>query len=85
MEINKKNYCVILAGGRGKRLWPCSRNQYPKQFIDFFGTGRTQLQTTYGRFVKMIPQENIYICTCKDFLPLVKEQLPDVDERRILV
>ena len=85
MEINKKNYCVILAGGRGKRLWPCSRDQFPKQFIDFFGTGRTQLQTTYDRFVKMVPQENIYICTCKDFLPLVKEQLPDVDERRILV
>lgn len=85
MEINKKNYCVILAGGRGKRLWPCSRDQFPKQFIDFFGTGRTQLQTTYDRFVKQVPQENIYICTCKDFLPLVKEQLPDVDERRILV
>lgn len=85
MEINKKNYCVILAGGRGKRLWPCSRDQFPKQFIDFFGTGRTQLQTTYDRFVKMVPQENICICTCKDFLPLVKEQLPDVDERRILV
>ena len=85
MEINKKNYCVILAGGRGKRLWPCSRDQFPKQFIDFFGTGRTQLQTTYDRFVKQVPQENIYICTCKDFLPLIKEQLPDVDERKILV
>jgi mannose-1-phosphate guanylyltransferase len=85
MEINKKNYCVILAGGRGKRLWPCSRDQYPKQFIDFFGTGRTQLQTTYDRFVKQMPQENIYICTCKEFLPLIKEQLPDVDERKILV
>lgn len=85
MEIDSKNYCVILAGGRGRRLWPCSRDQYPKQFIDFFGTGRTQLQTTYDRFVKQLPQENIYICTCREFLPIVKEQLPDVDERNILV
>ena len=85
MEIDSKNYCVILAGGRGRRLWPCSRDQYPKQFIDFFGTGRTQLQTTYDRFVKQLPQENIYICTCREFLPIVKEQLPDVDEHNILV
>ena len=85
MEIDSKNYCVILAGGRGRRLWPCSRDQYPKQFIDFFGTGRTQLQTTYDRFVKQLPLENIYICTCREFLPIVKEQLPDVDERNILV
>jgi len=85
MEINEKNYCVILAGGRGRRLWPCSRDQYPKQFIDFFGTGRTQLQTTYDRFVKVLPAENIYICTCREYLDIVRVQLPDVDERRILV
>ena len=85
MEINSKNYCVILAGGRGRRLWPCSRDQYPKQFIDFFGTGRTQLQTTYDRFVRLLPKENIYICTCKEYVTIVKEQLPDFDEHKILV
>ena len=85
MEINKNNYCIILAGGRGRRLWPCSRDQYPKQFIDFFGTGRTQLQTTYDRFVKVIPKENILVCTCREFFPMVCEQLPDLDEHNILV
>ena len=85
MEISNKNYCVILAGGRGRRLWPCSRDQYPKQFIDFFGTGRTQLQTTYDRFVKVLPKENIFICTCKEYVSIVREQLPDFDERKILV
>ena len=85
MEINSKNYCVILAGGRGRRLWPCSRDQYPKQFIDFFGTGRTQLQTTYDRFVRLLPKENIYVCTCKEYVTIVKEQLPDFDEHKILV
>ena len=52
MEISEKHFCVILAGGKGRRLWPCSREQKPKQFIDFFGTGRTQLQATFDRFVR---------------------------------
>ena len=85
MNITGNNYCVILAGGRGRRLWPCSRNQRPKQFIDFFGTGRTQLQATYDRFVKLLPTENIFICTCKEYVDFVKEQLPDVDVKNILV
>ena len=58
MEKKLNNYCVILAGGKGRRLWPCSREKKPKQFIDFFGTGRTQLQATYDRFAKLIPTEN---------------------------
>ena len=47
MEKSKQNYCVILAGGKGRRLWPSSREERPKQFIDFFGVGRTQLQATF--------------------------------------
>ena len=85
MEISNQNYCVILAGGRGRRLWPASRIEKPKQFIDFFGTGRTLLQTTYDRFVRVLPAQNIYICTCKEYLPLVKEQLPDLTDMNILV
>ena len=86
MEINNKNnYCVILAGGRGQRLWPVSREQHPKQFLDLFGTGRTLLQTTYDRFARLLPQENILICTCAEYLELVKEQLPEVEPRNIIV
>ncbi len=84
-ETKESNYCVILAGGRGRRLWPCSREKYPKQFIDFFGTGRTQLQSTFDRFTKVMPKQHIYLCTCKEYLPLVHEQLPDVDEQHILM
>ena len=85
MEISNHNYCVILAGGMGRRLWPTSRKEYPKQFIDFFGTGRTQLQTTYDRFAQLLPADNIFICTCKEYLPLIKEQLPDLTDQHILV
>ena len=85
MELNSKNYCIILAGGKGCRLWPCSRADRPKQFLDFFGTGRTQLQQTFDRFCKVVPKENIYICTCKQYLPMVLEQVPEIGEHNILV
>ena len=85
MEITEKNnFCVILAGGRGQRLWPASRKEHPKQFMDFFGTGRTMLQTTFERFVRILPKENIYICTCKEYFQLVKEQLPELPEKNIM-
>ena len=76
MSTNNNNFCVILAGGRGKRLWPCSRTNMPKQFVDLFGTGRTQLQQTFDRFSAIIPTENIYVTTNDDFEPIAREQLP---------
>ena len=86
MELTERNnFCVILAGGRGRRLWPTSRNEHPKQFLDFFGTGKTMLQSTFDRFAKILPKENIYICTCREYLHLVQEQLPDVPMTNILV
>lgn len=78
------NFCIILAGGVGKRLWPYSRRSKPKQFLDFFGTGRTLLQHTYDRMAGFIPRENIYISTYSDYTDLVSEQLPQVDADHIL-
>ena len=50
----KDNYCVIMGGGIGSRFWPFSRESYPKQFLDFFGSGRSLLQMTFDRFAKII-------------------------------
>ena len=85
MNLSSKNYCIILAGGRGKRLWPSSRMERPKQFIDFFGTGRTQLQSTFDRMVSVIPKDNIYVCTCKEYVHWVHEQLPELNEECLMV
>jgi mannose-1-phosphate guanylyltransferase len=85
MDNNSNLFCVILAGGKGKRLWPSSRVETPKQFMDFFGTGRTQLQATYDRFAKILPKEHIYICTCKEYEQKAQEQLPDLPTSNILV
>ncbi len=82
--MDNKQYCIILAGGRGRRLWPSSREASPKQFIDFFGSGRTQLQQTYDRFASILPCENIFITTAGQYVGLVQEQLPDVARDHIL-
>jgi len=81
----KDNYCVIMGGGIGSRFWPFSRETFPKQFIDFFGTGRSLLQMTFDRFNKIIPTENIYIVTNESYADLMREQLPELQEKQILL
>ncbi len=81
---NKDNYCVILAGGRGRRLWPCSREKRPKQFVDFFSTGRTLMQATFDRVCGIIPIENIYISTNHEYAHYVIEQLPELPRENVL-
>lgn len=85
MAINDdNNYCVILAGGKGRRLWPCSRDGFPKQFIDFFGVGRTLLQQTYDRMSKIVQPNHIFVITHEDFVGYVREQLPEVSDDRLI-
>jgi len=79
------NYCVIMAGGIGSRFWPFSREHLPKQFLDFFGTGRTLLQMTFDRFRKIMPLSNIFVVTNERYAALVREQLPELDEAQILL
>lgn len=73
-----------MAGGVGSRFWPVSRTEYPKQFIDFFGVGKTLIQSTYERFLKICPAENIFIVTNQIYCDVVKEQLPQLAENQIL-
>jgi mannose-1-phosphate guanylyltransferase len=83
--MNSRNYCVIMGGGIGSRFWPFSKENRPKQFLDFFGTGRSLLQMTFDRFNKIIPKENIFIVTNESYYGLVKEQLPELESTQILL
>lgn len=80
----KNYYALIMAGGIGSRFWPISRTAHPKQFIDILGTGKTLIQQTYDRFLKIVPKENIFILTNESYIQLVQEQLPGLDDSQIL-
>ena len=82
--MNQNYYAIIMAGGIGSRFWPISRTSYPKQFIDILGTGKTLIQSTYDRFLKICPKENIYVVTNDSYIELVKTQLPDMEYSQIL-
>jgi mannose-1-phosphate guanylyltransferase len=56
----------------------------PKQFIDFFGVGKTQLQSTFERMAGILPSDNIYVCTTREYLHWVREQLPQLKAEHIL-
>ncbi len=77
-------YCVIMCGGVGSRFWPHSREQKPKQFLDFFGSGKSLLQLTVDRVRDLIPAKNIYLVTNKQYDKLIQEQLPDIPAENIL-
>lgn len=81
----KNYYAVIMAGGIGSRFWPVSRTKLPKQFIDMLGTGKTLIQTTYDRFRKVIPQENIFVATNESYAQLVREQLPELSSQQLIL
>jgi len=81
---NKHTYIAIMAGGIGSRFWPVSRMGHPKQFIDILGSGRTLIQQTMDRFRKMVPLENIYVVTAKEYVDITKEQLPDLPQENII-
>ena len=79
--MNKNNFCIIMAGGVGARFWPMSRQNHPKQFIDILGTGETLIQSTFRRFEKVCPPENIYIVTNEIYKEQVLKQLPVTEEQ----
>jgi mannose-1-phosphate guanylyltransferase len=80
----KNNYCIIMAGGVGSRFWPMSKTARPKQFLDILGTGKTLLQQTYDRFLRLCPKENIYIVTNDSYRDLVQEQLKGINAGNVL-
>ena len=85
MKLNPNNNLVIMAGGVGSRFWPMSTTEYPKQFIDVFGTGRTFIQMTYDRFKGLIDPENVWVVTSERYAEIVAMQLPDIPRGNILL
>ena len=82
---DKMNLCVlIMAGERDTRVWPLSTGAKPKQFLRVISEN-TLLQMTVNRIKDAIPMERIFICTEQRYTELLKEQLPNLPERNIIV
>ena len=78
------NYCIIMAGGIGSRFWPLSKDNYPKQFLDILGTGKSFIRSTYERFSPVIPDENFLVVTNAAYKHLVLEHLPMLKSEQVL-
>ena len=75
---------VIMAGGRGERFWPKSRNLCPKQFLSLTSDGETMIQKTVKRLSPIVEMEDIFIVTNAAYTDLVTEQLPNLPKENIL-
>ena len=62
---------VVLAGGRGTRLWPLSRERFPKQFLKLID-GKSLLECTYRRAIALANAQDVVMVTSADFLFLTK-------------
>ena len=80
----RNNHVVIMAGGVGSRFWPLSTPEYPKQFIDILGCGRTLIQLTVDRFKGIAPMSNFWVVTNAKYVDIVKAQIPGIPEGHIL-
>ena len=61
-----------------------STPEYPKQFIDVMGCGRTMIQMTVERFSVICPMSNFWVVTSEPYVQMVKEQLPEIPVENIL-
>lgn len=77
-------WCVVPAGGAGTRLWPLSREGYPKFLLDLTGAGRSLLQSTWDRLLPLSGSNKLMIVTGAAHITGVSEQLPELSALNLL-
>ena len=81
--LSAMRYVLILAGGSGKRLWPLSRQDMPKQLLKVVD-GKSLLRIAYERLDGVVPDDRILVCTGADYANVVAAELPELDPTNIL-
>jgi mannose-1-phosphate guanylyltransferase len=77
------NYAVVMAGGTGKRLWPLSRKNRPKQVLKLLA-GRNLLEQCIERLIPIFDVRNILVLTNSDYIDLVRETSPQVPYQNVI-
>lgn len=80
---NKDRFVIIMAGGRGERFWPVSREKTPKQLITLLGK-KSFLQQTVDRILPVVPLKNIIIITNAVQAPEVRKQIPKLPKENVI-
>ncbi len=80
---NKNRYVIIMAGGRGERFWPLSREKMPKQLLTLLGK-KSFLQEAVERVLPLVPAKNIFVITNDAQLPEVRKQLPKIPKANLI-
>lgn len=75
-------YSLILAGGKGTRLYPLSRSSDPKQFLRIVN-GKSFLVNTVDRIRPLVNKENIYVITNNEYQEKVREELSDIKPENV--
>jgi len=84
IRTDDHRYAVIVAGGSGTRLWPLSREELPKQMQKFV-SDKTLIEETVDRIAAVIPYENIFISTTKNYGDKIAKLLPAIRADNIIV
>src|SRR5437867_1858555 len=79
----KDRFVIIMAGGKGERFWPVSREQTPKQLLALLGN-RSFLQQAVDRVLPLVPIKNILIITNEVQAPEVRKQLPKLPKENVV-
>jgi mannose-1-phosphate guanylyltransferase len=80
---SKDRFVIIMAGGRGERFWPVSREKTPKQLLTLLGK-KSFLQEAVERVLPLVPAKNIFVITNAAQLPEVRKQLPKVPKDNLV-
>ena len=79
----KDRFVIIMAGGRGERFWPVSREKTPKQLIKLIGA-RSFLQQAVDHVLPLVPIKNVLVITNEAQAPEVRKQLPKLPKNNVI-
>jgi mannose-1-phosphate guanylyltransferase len=80
---SKNRFVIIMAGGRGERFWPVSRERTPKQLLTLLGK-RSFLQEAVERVLPLVPLKNVLIITNETQAAAVRKQLPKLPKQNVI-